>query len=54
LRPTFGFGSNGSIFFHCSSVNFQRVLAIGLFTSLWLFFHNSFLRNMLNCEIFRL
>jgi len=51
---TLGWGNNGSTLAHCSSVNFQRVLAMDLFSFPWLFFHKFIRRNTLNYEIFRL
>lgn len=48
FRFTLGLGKNGSTLSHCSSVNFQRVLAMGLFSFPWLFLHKFIRRNMLN------
>jgi len=54
FRFSLGLGKKGSTFTHCSSVNFQRVLAMDLFSFPWLFFHKFTRRNTLNYEIFRL
>jgi len=51
--PTLGSGNNGASLAQCSSVNFQRVLAIRNSPFPWLFSHNYLHQNMLNSIIFR-